>query len=230
MSDPKVELLITWDSDGGGTLRMFVNGVETAGYAEEWVDPGRGHMLSEWRGHNREVEADEDYSPAFKEAVLAARDEAEKSSYVEDDREAPVDLAWELITDDDRVGLWQDYVNLDEAEKDRLDTFACEQVSRMLVSKLVENHHDAWLIHGTDPDEADGLVDDHWWVGVDDGGATLNIDLTAQQFLNVAGHENAEARFEWPLTWHTSVGGPVNDHQVIKYRTFTVEPARDAQG
>lgn len=83
----RLEVLVIRDPDGGTDVEVFIDG-EPWAYAEEVVDPGRGHVRSEWDEHTASVEAEEDYSPAFKAAVLAARAEASDSKYIEDDEEA----------------------------------------------------------------------------------------------------------------------------------------------
>lgn len=84
----KIEILVTWDSDNGGDLTVFVDGVRTddasGDVTIEWVDPGAGYLLSGWREDRAQIEG-ADYSPAFKAAYLSAHDEAEGSEYIEDD-------------------------------------------------------------------------------------------------------------------------------------------------
>ena len=82
---PQVEVLVERDPDGGTDVTVFLDGVQVTGWTEETVDPGRGHLRSEWDEHTASIEADEDYSPAFKAAVLSARADAAGSKYIEDD-------------------------------------------------------------------------------------------------------------------------------------------------
>jgi len=84
---PEVEVLVERDPDGGTDVTVFLDGVRVTAWTEETVDPGRGHLRSEWDEHTANVEADEDYSPAFKAAVVSARADAAGSKYIEDDLE-----------------------------------------------------------------------------------------------------------------------------------------------
>ena len=223
----KIEILVVRDPDGPAQLQVFVDGVETSDYAEEVVDAGAGHMLSEWVRHTASLTVDEDLTPAFRTAAVIARMDPPGSNYIEDDRTPPRDLAWDLHKDDELLQLWEDYPNLDEAEKDRLDSFACEQVSRMFVAELLEGGWDAWLMHGDDAESVDGLIGEHYWVAVDDEGMTSHYDLTYKQFSNVADPAVAlavdAAAGEWPLQWHTYPNEP--RHEVVNYRT--VKPVLD---
>jgi hypothetical protein len=209
----KIEILAHRNPDGPGSLDVFIDGVKVDDYAEHWVDPGAGHMLSEWRETRASMAGDERLSPAYRAAVVQAMADVENSEYIVDDREPPWDVAWTLHDSNELVALWQDYANLHENEKDQLDGFACEQVSRALVTALTEAGWDAWLVRGSAPDEADGLLGEHYWVGVDDEGMVQHIDLTAQQFTNLAGH--GEDVMEWPLTWHDDPARP--RHVAINY-------------
>jgi hypothetical protein len=114
----------------------------------------------------------------------------------------------------------EDYSNLHENEKDRLDYFACEGVSRLMVAKLREAGWEAWLMHGDDAESVDGMIGEHYWVAVDGGaGMTEHLDLTYKQFGNVADPQVAlavdAAAGEWPLTWHTCYE---TRHQIVNYR------------
>lgn len=223
MTGPKIEVLTVRDPDGGTYVTMFVDGVKTDDYTEYDVDAGAGHMRSEWDEESRDIEADPDLTPAFKAAVLAARENPPGSKYIEDDRVPPRDVAWALLKENELVALWEDYVNLHENEKDRLDMFACEQVSRLLVTKLKAEGWDAWLFHGQDPQSVDGLLGDHYWVGVDDDGMVEHFDATYQQFANVADPAVAlavdGAGGEWPLQWHTWPDSP--RHPIVTFATIT---------
>lgn len=219
----KIEILVVRDPDGPADVRVFVDGVETTDYFEEVVDAGAGHMLTEWVTDTNDLRGNESLSPAFRTAAVIAREDPPGSNYIEDDRTPPRDVAWNLHHDNELVQLWEDYSNLHENEKDRLDYFACEQVSRLLVTKLTEAGWDAWLMHGTDPESVDGMIGDHYWVGIDDGGGmTEHLDATYKQFGNVADPAVAlevdAAAGEWPLIWHTYKDSP--RHQVVPYRTI----------
>lgn len=223
----KIEVLTVRDPDGGIDVRMWIDGVETTDYAEEVVDAGAGHMRSDWVERTLWIRNNEELSPAFRTAAEIAREDPPGGQYIEDDRTPPRDMAWDLHKDDERLQLWEDYPNLVEVEKDRLDYFACEAASRMFVAKLIEGGWDAWLMHGTDPESVDGLLGDHYWVAVDDEGMTSHYDLTYKQFSNVADPAVAlavdAAAGEWPLQWHTYPSEP--RHEVVNYRT--VKPVLD---
>jgi hypothetical protein len=80
----RIEILTVRDPDESTVVRMFIDGVEVEGYAEVSVDPGAGHMLSDWRASQAEILAG-DYSEGFKTAALAAYEEEEGSEYVTPD-------------------------------------------------------------------------------------------------------------------------------------------------
>jgi hypothetical protein len=96
-----VEILATWHSDEGGSITVFIDGHQ-AQVTEEWVDPGRGYELSSWRESTESVLLSEDYSPAFRDAVLTARFEAEESSHIDDD----IDF-FEMTRDEGQAPDWQ---------------------------------------------------------------------------------------------------------------------------
>lgn len=103
---PRVEILTVRDPDSANAVWVFVDGQECDWYESEDVDPGAGHMRSEWLGRKAQVIADEDYSPEFKKAVLTAIDENEDSSYVEDDE--GIDLScWALIAGPTNFCTWR---------------------------------------------------------------------------------------------------------------------------
>lgn len=75
MADPKIEILVVRDPDDGTDVIVFVDGVEME-VTEEMVDPGAGYVRSEWIYDTLSIRLSNDYSPAFREAVVAARDGA----------------------------------------------------------------------------------------------------------------------------------------------------------
>lgn len=95
-----VEILASWHADEGGFLTVFVDGVR-AEASVEWVDPGRGYERSAWIEHNESVLLSEDYSPAFRDAVLDARADAADSQYIEDDVEV-----YEMTRDEGEAPDW----------------------------------------------------------------------------------------------------------------------------
>jgi hypothetical protein len=82
-SPPRLEVLVERDPDGGTDVTLFVDGVRTE-YDGEVVDPGYGHMRSEWDEHTKDVPT-LGYSEAFTAAVLEARAQWSDSKYIEDD-------------------------------------------------------------------------------------------------------------------------------------------------
>lgn len=90
-SIPNVEVLTIRDPDGPTQVHVFYDGVEITP-TEHHVDPGYGYALSDWRAGTEHVRRATGYSDAFRDAVVAARIEAEDSSYIErdvDDEPAP---------------------------------------------------------------------------------------------------------------------------------------------
>lgn len=228
----KIELLVVRDPDGPAHITVYIDGAESTDYRYEVVDAGAGHMRSEWVETDRRIAADADLTPAFREALLAARQDPPGGGYIEDDRQSPWDVAWELNDANDLVALWDTYLTLDEEEKDRLDGFACEQVSRLLVDKLIEAGWDAFLIHGDDAQSVDGMIGDHYWVGVNDSGMVLHLDPTYLQFANVADPQVAlavdGAGGQWPLQWHTAPE-LLNRHPIVRFGTITTIPTHAPQ-
>lgn len=84
-SPPRIEVLTVRDPDGGTNVALFVDGVRASAYTEEAIDVGWGHQRSEWDAHTKAIEDDEGYSPAFKAAVLSAREDWSDSKYITDD-------------------------------------------------------------------------------------------------------------------------------------------------
>lgn len=83
---PKIELLHSRDPDSACVIEMWIDSEPTSAYIEESIDPGAGHQRSEWDQYTADVEADPNYSEAFKATVVAARNEvAEYSKYIEED-------------------------------------------------------------------------------------------------------------------------------------------------
>lgn len=80
---PQVEVMHDRDPDGYCTIRVWVDGVEVDAY-EESIDPGAGHMRSEWDEHTESVRTS-GRTAEFVEAVAEARDAAASSPYVMED-------------------------------------------------------------------------------------------------------------------------------------------------
>lgn len=84
----KVEILVIRDPDSYTDIMVWIDGVQTTvGVTEESVDPGAGHLLSEWRESTQAVRDRESYSPAFRDAVVAARVDYDHSQFIEDDED-----------------------------------------------------------------------------------------------------------------------------------------------
>lgn len=108
---PRIEVLINWDPDNGGTLTMFVDGVETTDYYEEWVDPGRGYESQDWHENLENSLTAPGLTTQFRDRVVWDQIEAFDSQYV-DDRDSPE--AYELARDEGeepdykfRCGYWR---------------------------------------------------------------------------------------------------------------------------
>lgn len=214
----KIEVLTVRDPDGGTDVTIFVDGVESHEYIDYGVDAGAGHMRSDWEQTSREIAADEDLTPAFKAAVLAARAAPPGAKYIEEDREDIDSLIAEMMLLDE-IEVWSRYPDIDEDEDKGTDVYACEQASRAFVTLLTEAGYTAWLVHGDDAEQA--LVGDHFWVGylADDDEDDWYIDFTARQFHNVPDALLTAHMTEWPLRW-----GGTNTHPVIEFRTIVEVP------
>lgn len=81
----KVEILHVRDPDGGCEHVAFVDGERVDSITVEDVDPGRGYLLSDWREATEWVETGADYTEAFRDAVVAERNDAESNQYIEED-------------------------------------------------------------------------------------------------------------------------------------------------
>jgi hypothetical protein len=75
----KVEILHQRDPDAGCVHTVFVDGVAIEDYTVEDVDPGAGYERADW---DARFEMDESYSPAFREATVAALTAAGDSPYI----------------------------------------------------------------------------------------------------------------------------------------------------
>lgn len=83
-----LEILHGRDPDSSCELSPYVNGVglDQGNFDVEDLDPGWGYELSDWEDHTEWVRT-ADYSPSFKAAVVANRDEvASYSQYIDKDR------------------------------------------------------------------------------------------------------------------------------------------------
>ena len=80
---PIIEVLHERDPDSECSVRVFVNGVETTSFMVD-VDPGRGHLLSDWR-ESKEYAVENAATEASAAAVAEAYDAGEENQYVEDD-------------------------------------------------------------------------------------------------------------------------------------------------
>lgn len=87
MSTPKIEVLVVRHPDGGTALQLWLDGEPSDAWSVEYVDPGAGYQRSEWDEHTQEVAGLEQYSPAFRETAVQARNEWADSEFIQDDRD-----------------------------------------------------------------------------------------------------------------------------------------------
>lgn len=81
----QIEILDVRDPDSSSDIRVWVDGEEVTKAARvEHVDPGAGYELSAWR---EETDLMRGNPSPFITALVEARDDAESSEYIEDDRE-----------------------------------------------------------------------------------------------------------------------------------------------
>lgn len=86
-SMPRIELLIVRDPDAETEVIVFVDGEQVTPDAEEHVDPGAGHTRDEWDDYTNDVEEGmtfEYLTPAFREAVVEARNAWADNEYITD--------------------------------------------------------------------------------------------------------------------------------------------------
>ena len=85
----KIEILHTRDPDASCEFGIWVDGKRI-----EWndpsielhiesVDPGAGHQMSDWREGTDWIRSHPEYTPEFRDAVVATREAYEDSEYVE---------------------------------------------------------------------------------------------------------------------------------------------------
>lgn len=87
-SAPKIEVLSVRHPDTATVTEVWLNGqhvtyTDTVTVVD--VDPGKGHVLSEWRASAQHVAADESLSQAFRDAVTGAFEANEDSDHVMND-------------------------------------------------------------------------------------------------------------------------------------------------
>lgn len=81
----RIEILHTRDPDAGCDFTVFIDGERVDKFEVADIDPGRGYLRSDWDEHTEWITNESDYSPAFRDAVLAARTEYASSEYIEED-------------------------------------------------------------------------------------------------------------------------------------------------
>jgi hypothetical protein len=79
-----IEVLHVRNPDAACDLFVWIDGVEIVPTRLHDVDPGRGYSRGDWDEMTAAVAADPELSEAFREAVLAAREESGTSEYIED--------------------------------------------------------------------------------------------------------------------------------------------------
>ena len=82
-----IEILHGRDPDSGCDHTVFVDGERVDHVTVEDIDPGRGYTREDWDEHTEWVESSTSYSPAFRDAVLAEREEAGDSQYIADEED-----------------------------------------------------------------------------------------------------------------------------------------------
>lgn len=88
MSTPKIEVLIVRHPDGGTAAELWLDGEPSEEWSVEHVDPGAGCLRSEWDESTEALAEIEGYSPAFRAAVVEAREDWAGSEFITEDREA----------------------------------------------------------------------------------------------------------------------------------------------
>jgi hypothetical protein len=159
----KVEVLVNWHPDEGGSLMVFVDGVHTP-VTEEWVDPGRGYELSSWRESTESVLLSEDYSPAFRDHVLAARFLAEDSSHIDDD------IAHFEITRDEgqepdfkfRCGYWKGDITTLRDDEVYLTHSTSREANQALAEWIVRQGYTNVHLEEWQPDIDQGPLNRGW--------------------------------------------------------------------
>lgn len=85
---PKIEVLNVHHEDAAPVTEVWVDGVRAeAGVTVVDVDPGRGHVLSDWRATANAIADDEALSPGFRQSAADAYALAEDSEFISDDTE-----------------------------------------------------------------------------------------------------------------------------------------------
>lgn len=81
-----IEVLVVRDPDTWDDVTVFVDG-QRVNFTQQDVDPGAGHLLSDWDKETDTVANEEHYSPAFRAAVIAARQGYRTNQYIQEDGE-----------------------------------------------------------------------------------------------------------------------------------------------
>lgn len=113
------------------------------------------------------------------------------------------------IESDPRLGIWNRYPDVSDADDAYTDTWACEQVSSEFTAFARSHGWDAEWIRGADPENP--LAFDHSWVRLTRDAFVVDVDWTARQFHNlnvVYGYDSDVLSLPWPLVWDPSVAGP----------------------
>jgi hypothetical protein len=80
---PRIEVLTVRDPDGYTDVSVFIDG-RALEYTDETVDAGAGHDRGEWDEYTETVRTTTSYTPAFRDAVLAARQDPPGEQYITD--------------------------------------------------------------------------------------------------------------------------------------------------
>lgn len=82
---PRVEIVHGRDPDSSCEITVYVDGKPATDVTEEDIDPGRGWERSDWDERVEAARNDENYSPAFKAALLETLDAYSDSKYIDED-------------------------------------------------------------------------------------------------------------------------------------------------
>lgn len=85
---PRIELLTIRDPDAATAVVVFVDGERVTPDAEEHVDPGAGHTRTDWDEDTEAIATGVTYdymTPAFREAVVEARNTWADSEFITDE-------------------------------------------------------------------------------------------------------------------------------------------------
>lgn len=81
-----VEILHSRDPDGGCNIDLWIDGQRVReGVTVEDIDPGRGHLRSDWHERIADAEASSNYSPDFQAALVGELEANADSQFIDED-------------------------------------------------------------------------------------------------------------------------------------------------